>query len=439
MIARIMDLAAHVRDSFDRMRRHKTRRRAAQDLRRSLALIVDLGALEASVATRIKEFFDPDLLVILQYDSSTADFQPTFSSGLEPAELDGIAFDPRGKLAQWFRVNETCLVVLRDRGVINYLESGEQRSLERLKARLCAPLLARNNLAGMLVLGSRRDWRPSRRDADLLLQFANQASLAFQNATLYREQRRRLDRLHRADRLAAVGQLAASVAHEVRNPLTAIRSTIQYLGRGLEEPEKRELVEELIDEVDRIDHTVSSLLSLTRAGDFRPEEIDLVELVKLTVRLVQPQAREQSVKIEQRFAEMIGGLRADAVQLKQVFLNLLLNGLQAMPDGGRIIVAVRRASTGPPNGEPPRVLIEIADNGPGIPQDKLKAVFDPFFTTKSKGTGLGLAICHGIIQRHEGEIEVDSTEGEGTIVSIHLPLRSRDDEELTDTPREDDG
>lgn len=439
MIAIIMDFAARVRDSVDRMRRIKTRRRAAQDLRRSLALIVDSGALESSFATRIKEFFDPDLLVIFQLDSATSDFRPTFSSGMAREELEDFSIDPEGKLARWFTVNETCLLVNRDRGVINYLEASEQELLKNLGARICAPLLARNHLAGILLLGASRDWRPSRRDAELLLQFANQASLAFQNATLYEEQRRRLDKLHRADRLAAVGQLAASVAHEVRNPLTAIRSTIQYLGQSFEDSAKRELVNELIDEVDRIDHTVSSLLSLTRARSFRPEAIDLVDLVKLTIRLVQPQAREQAVRIEEHFADPTTPLLADPAQLKQVFLNLLLNSLQAMPDGGLITVTTHGAAASSAAQDRPPVRIEIADDGPGIPQDKLGAVFDPFFTTKSGGTGLGLAICHGIVQRHDGQIEVESTEGEGTVIAVQLPLPTEADSLRPDSPKEDDG
>lgn len=439
-----MDLAARVRDTVDRMRRLKTRRRAAQDLRRSLALIVDSGALESSFATRIKEFFDPDLLVILQLDPTTADFRPTLCSGmlegsrLERGELDDLSIDPGGKLARWFRVNESCLLVQRDKGVVNYLGDSERALLDRLGVRMCAPLLARNHLAGILVLGAQRDWRPSRRDAELLLQFANQASLAFQNASLYGEQRKRLDRLHRADRLAAIGQLAASVAHEVRNPLTSIRSTIQYLGQSFEDSAKRELVTELIDEVDRIDHTVSSLLSLARTGNFQPVALDLVELAESTIRLVKPQAREQAVSFKSRFAEPTVHVPGDPAQLKQVLLNLLLNALQAMAGGGQISVEIG-TSDAAASQEAQRARLRIADNGPGIPEDELQAVFDPFFTTKSDGTGLGLAICHSIIRRHEGEIEVESTEGEGTVVSIHLPLAAEESSQRTRLTGKDDG
>lgn len=422
MISPIMDLAAHARQILDRLRRTQMRRRAVQDLRRSLALIVDLGSLEASVSTRIQEFFDPDLLVIMQLDDATSQFRPSFCSGIDTDSVGDVAIPAQGNLARWFRVNESCLVVDRAPGVVSYLDDNEQGVLQRLDARLCAPLMARNYLGGLIVIGARRPWRPSRRDAELMLQLATQASLAFQNAALYSEQRKRLDRLHRADRLAAVGQLAAGVAHEVRNPLTAIRSTMQYLASSFDDEPKRQLVADLIGEVDRIDDTISGLLRLTRVGELELADVELADLLRQTVRLVSTQARKQDVQIVEQSHEILPCV-ADAAQLKQVFLNLLLNALQAMPEGGQILVVAQRDLAVPVDSRLPRARIDFSDNGTGIAANQLKSVFDPLFTTKSDGTGLGLAISHGIIQRHEGEIELTSVEGEGTTVSIQLPLR----------------
>ena len=431
MIAEVMKLSAQVREALDRVRRFKSRRRAVQELQRSLALIVDKGALETNVASHIRELFPHDLLVILRLDSSTADYRLSFCWGIGEQELEGVTLASEGRLARWFQVNETCLVVSRDPGVLAYLSGEERQVLDRLRARICAPLLARNHLVGVLVLGSMRPWHPGRRGAELLLQLANQASLAFQNADLYRDLRKRLDRLHRADRLAAVGQLAAGVAHEVSNPLTAIRSTMQYLAGSLEDPSAQQLIDDLIGEVDRIDQTINNLLGMTRHSHFQPEEVDLFDLVRQTLRLVETQARHQAVRIEERLESPIN-LRADAAQLKQLVLNLILNALQAMPGGGRITVSAKRERLSrlpAPARDRAQIRLEIADDGPGIAPDKIKAVFDPFFTTKSEGTGLGLAICHGIVQRHEGEIELDSTLGQGTRVSILLPVRPFDSRE----------
>ncbi|RMH18804.1 MAG: GAF domain-containing protein [Acidobacteria bacterium] len=417
-----MALDATFRLLLQGLRRGTARRRAVRELRRSLALFVDLDALEASVAARLKELFDPERLLILQLDRRSSSFRPSFASGVPTAELEGVAIAAGGRLARWLLVNETCLLLPRDRGVLAYLDGAERDLFARLGLRLCAPLLARNHLTGMFLLGAGRpDWTPRKRDAELLQQLADQASLAFQNAALYREQQERLDRLHRADRLAAVGQLAAGVAHEVRNPLTAIRSTMQYLMRSFDPQDaKHAMVGELIGEVDRINATISDLLSLARAGTFERAALDLVALLEQTLGLIEVQARKHGVAIEQRVERRPLIIEADANQIKQLFLNLILNALQAMPGGGRIRVAVAVEEGGDRGPEVARVT--IADDGAGIPRQHLDRVFDPFFTTKHEGTGLGLAICHGIVERHGGEIELDSIEGEGTTASIRLPL-----------------
>lgn len=403
-------------------RRRKVDRRAFQDLGRSLALIVDRDAIESSVAARIRELFDPDRLVILQPDPEGASFVPAFAVGLSPEALVGASVASRGKLARWLSVNETSLVLGQQPGVFEYLDTAEKELLTRLRLDVCVPMIHLNRLTGILLLGGdRKGWSPSRAEVEMLDLLAAQASLAFENAALYRAQSERLDRLHRAERLAAVGQLAAGLAHEIRNPLTAIRSTMQYLLKGLSPEEPRhQLVEELLSEVDRINSTVSGLLSLSRSGELRLAEIDLLAPLSASVHLVQARADEQNVVLEPSFGREPLRVLADAGQLKQVFLNLLLNALQSMPDGGRITLTA--GLWGPPSGAGRWGQVRIADTGPGIPAEELRKVFDPFFTTKRDGTGLGLAICHGIIEQHQGEIRLESETGRGTTALVRLPL-----------------
>ncbi len=414
------------RGIFDRWRRRRANRRAVQELSRSLALIVDREALEASVAARIRELLDPDRMVILEPDRTEGAFLPGFSFGLAESELVGLQVPARGKLARWLSVNETCLILDRQPGVHEYLDPAERDLLDRLRLNVCVPMLSLNRLTGILLLGlGRPGGGLGRGDAELLNLLASQASLAFENAGLYRAQRERLDRLHRAERLAAVGQLAAGVAHEIRNPLTAIRSTMQYLLRDLDPgTPKHQLVEELLSEVDRINGTVGGLLSLSRSGEIRKSEVDLLTTLRKAVQLVQARAAEQGVEIRSDLAVESLRVLGDDGQLKQVFLNLLLNALQAMSNGGRISVTAHPWS--PRSGLNPRdaswAEICIKDTGPGMPPDQLRRVFDPFFTTKRDGTGLGLAICHGIIEQHEGEIHLESEVGEGTTVAVRLPL-----------------
>ncbi|HEX2223698.1 MAG TPA: ATP-binding protein [Thermoanaerobaculia bacterium] len=408
-----------------RFHRRRANQKALQEFSRSLILIVDEEALEMSVSARIKEFFDPERFVLLQPDPVIARFSPTLSSGVDESRLGDAQIPLRGRLARWLAVNEACLLLDRQKGVYDYLDPEEKRAFDSLRVSVCVPLLALNRLTGIILLGSdRTDWRLTGRDIDLLEVMARQASLAFENLALYRKQRERLDRLYRAERLAAVGQLAAGVAHEIRNPLTAIRSTMQYIVKEIpaEEP-KHDLIRELLSEVDRINGTVSGLLSISRLGEFQPAVISPLESLRRALDLVQAHASERGVELVADFdprEEVL--VLGDDGQLRQVFLNVVLNALQAMPQGGRITATASRWRPELDDGEDEWLQIQIADTGTGIPHERLRKVFDPFFTTKKDGTGLGLAICHGIVERHRGEMHLESEEGRGTTVFIRLPL-----------------
>lgn len=415
------------------MQRHKTvkgyrpraaGRQAVQDFNRSLLLIVDPDALQASIAARLTELFGCDRILILQLDPERGTFGPTFSLGFDPDSLGSSPLRRHGRLAKWLLVNETCLVVPPESGVYEYLTGTEQEMLARLQVRVCVPLISLNRLTGIIMLGSGNpDWDPAPDDLELLRLLASQAGLAFENAYLYHEQRERLRRIYRAERLAAAGQLAAGVAHEIRNPLTAIRSTIQYALQDYPETNpKRALLDELLTEVDRIDRTVDGLLSLTRLGEMVPEPVDIQEVLVQSLVLVGAQAQQQGVVITHPRASQRFRIMGDNGQLKQVFLNLALNALQAMPCGGELETSIEEwhAEMTPVAGS--WVQVRISDTGTGIPAEHLDKVFDPFFTTKRDGTGLGLSVCHGIVQRHEGEIDLKSEIGKGTEVTLRFPL-----------------
>src|SRR5262249_22373866 len=170
----------------------------------------------------------------------------------------------------------------------------------RFDVRVCVPLIVLNHLTGVMLLStSDKKWKLGDYDLNLLQMLMDSASIALENAFLYQEQRARLRKLYRAERLAAVGQLAACVAHEIRNPLTGIRSTVQYLLDDLDqESPKCELFNGVISEVDRIDRTVDGLLSLTRSSEFKPELTDLGESISQTLLLVKEQAHKQGVDIQ---------------------------------------------------------------------------------------------------------------------------------------------
>jgi signal transduction histidine kinase len=399
--------------------------RIIHDFNRSIALIADTEALITSIVARINELFGTDRVILLHTYLDSGLFLLAFSMGYNADALRGVQLSQRDRLARWLLTNETALIVDRDQGVLSYLSGAERQMLERLDVRVCVPLLALNRLTGLMLLSStRKEWRLSEDDLKLLLGLLGQASIAYESAYLSDLQRDRMRRLYRAERLATVGQLAASVAHEIRNPLTAIRSTIQYLLSDFDDGgPKYALVKEVIGEVDRIDRTVDGLLSLTRRTEFTPSNISLVNLIGQVLRLIRTQAQVQSIEILFDEPPQDVYVMADEAQLKQVLLNLVMNAMQAMPDGGRLQVdfAAEYKSLESP-GEKDCAVVTIADSGSGIPIEDLDKIFDPFFTTKPGGTGLGLSTCYAIVQQHGGDLEISSRENKGTKVSVRLPL-----------------
>ncbi|HEX8843279.1 MAG TPA: ATP-binding protein [Pyrinomonadaceae bacterium] len=406
-------------------RRWRKDRQAILEFNRSLALIVDPGALMASVAARLRELFGTDRIVIMRSLSEGGMFGVAFSAGYGADELKSLHLGQQDRLAKWMQTNETVLVVGRDAGVLQFLSAGEREMLRHLEVRACVPLVALNRLTGIILLSSTRDdFNLSDEDLGLLQMLASLASVAFENANLYQQQRDRLRQLYRAERLAAAGELAASVAHEIRNPLTSIRSTVQYLlGEFDEENSKRPLVEGVISEVDRINQTVDGLLSLTRRVEFKPERLALGQLIEQSLLLVGTKARNQSVEIVCSVPSPDVFVSGDVSQLKQLLLNLVLNALQAMPDGGRLTIELgRRRAPDRLGREKSWAEVNIRDTGCGISADNLEKIFDPFFTTKHGGTGLGLSISYAIAQQHGGDLEIASHEGDGTTVALRLPL-----------------
>jgi two-component system, sporulation sensor kinase E len=222
------------------------------------------------------------------------------------------------------------------------------------------------------------------------------------------------DQLIRADRLAAMGELTAGVAHEVRNPLGVIRASVQLLEDAQCDAARiHDAAEVIKQEIDRLDKVIKALLDFGRPSKPTLVRADLNELLQDVVLFTTRFARQSDVRIEQHLAEDLPFVDGDPDQLKQVFLNLVTNAVQAMEAQGGTITLTTRAS-----GE--YVQVSVADTGPGISPEDAPKVFDPFFTKRAEGTGLGLTIVHRIIDEHEGRIEVESSP-DGTVFDVTLP------------------
>ena len=404
--------------------RERWANRVLQDFGRTLLLVVDHGSLQAGIAARLTELFGCERVVFFHIEPGRAFFTPHFGSGVAVSELTGFPLRKRGPLAKWLQVNEMCLVISGAPGVYEYLDELERGMLARFGIQMCVPLISFNRFSGIIMLGSGNpDWRIAEDKTDLLESLAAQAALALENALLYQQQRERLRRIRRAESLAAAGQLAAGVAHEIRNPLTSIRSTIQYILQDYSESNpKTVLLRELLSEADRIDRTVDGLLSLTRTCEFQPEPVDIREALEHSLVLIRPQAERKGATIELNSSGPRLLVMGVADELKQVFLNILLNALHAVSKDGVIRCHCEEWTQDFPSSSCRWAQVTIRDSGTGIAPQHLDKIFDPFFTTKREGTGLGLSVCHNIIQRHEGEIDLQSVVGKGTVVYIRLPI-----------------
>jgi two-component system sensor histidine kinase HydH len=235
-----------------------------------------------------------------------------------------------------------------------------------------------------------------------------------------RRERRQREQLHeelrRAEHLAALGKLLAGVAHEVRNPLAAIRSTAQLFQRLPPSARDPSMLDPILQSVDRLNALVSRLLFFVRTGHEERRPVDVNAIVQETLALLRAQADSQHVVLHTDLASDLPPLYGSAPALQQVVLNLATNALQAMPDGGKLLCRTRHLD------EPPRIEFSIADTGPGIAAEELPHLFEPFHTTRPEGTGLGLALCREIVQQHGGCIELDRQEGWGAVFRITLPL-----------------
>jgi signal transduction histidine kinase len=395
-------------------------RRVLQDFARALSVIVDAPQLNTVIAAQLRDVFDLEHLAILLRNQVAGGYQLAESRGLDETAARLLRWDDSDRLVRWLRVNEEPLVFAEQPGVSKYLSDDERRKLDAGDLQAAFPLVAMNRLTGFILVGGEHDLDTGERD--LLMQMTHQAALALENAALVREQRARLRRLYRAERLATAGELAAGAAHEIRNPLTSIRSTIQHLHSSLPDGHPaREDAQGILEEVDRINGILEALLSFARPSEAVFALVMLDDLVRQSVDLIAAQARKQGVEVAVEVEDGEIAVVADAGLIKQVLLNLMLNALQAMEDGGHL--TVRAQSIPPRRGEPREsggALIEVVDEGSGIPEEALERAFDPFFTTKTKGTGLGLSICYGIVERHGGDIEIETSEGEGTTVRVRL-------------------
>jgi signal transduction histidine kinase len=291
----------------------------------------------------------------------------------------------------------------------------------RLEAEVSIPLISKGQLIGMINLSHKltKDVY-SHEDIELLGTLANQTTIAIENARLYDDLKKSKSYIRRADRLASLGTLTAGLAHEIRNPLVAIKTFTQLLPERIDDDEFRNHFLNIASgEVDRISALVTELLEFARPSEPKFEPEDINSILDGMVLLVSTETKSKHIDIVKDYASDLNPITIDREQMKQVFLNILLNAIEATPEKGKIFVKTRSYTK--PEGEP-YIQVEFTDTGCGIRPEYLEDIFTPFFTTKEKGSGLGLSISSQIVQDHKGYIDVESQVNRGTSFFINLPL-----------------
>ncbi|MEW6594668.1 MAG: ATP-binding protein [Thermodesulfobacteriota bacterium] len=235
------------------------------------------------------------------------------------------------------------------------------------------------------------------------------------------EERRRLEeQLHQHEKLATLGKMVASVSHEIKNPLGIVRSTAEILGKRLRSiaPGNEHLAAIIVEETGRLDGVVREFLDFARPQVPKFALASVNDVLAKVTGFIESDLENHRITLVRELDSALDPLAIDREQLYRAFLNILMNGRQAMPEGGTLTVRSR-----PRAGESGGVIVEVADTGVGIAPDKLTRIFTPFYTDRNRGTGLGLAIVQNIIEGHGGKIEVESEEGRGTLFRVILPRR----------------
>ncbi|HZX95104.1 MAG TPA: ATP-binding protein [Myxococcales bacterium] len=299
-------------------------------------------------------------------------------------------------------------------------------AMAAMRAGVTIPLIASQRVVGFLcLLDDRVPEAFASDELAAMLEVGEQAAITIENSRLYEKMKER-------DRLAALGEMAAGLAHEIRNPLGAIKGAAQYLDPSHLQGGDAEILQIIVEEVDRLDGVVAQFLDYSRpfptaqSGKF--QKTDLNDVLWKTMKLIESNL-PGNVALELDLTPDLPAIHGDAEQLKQVFINLVLNAVQAMPDGGHLTVRTRRPhapvelglSESTPRYSADQIEVRFTDTGAGIPDDALDRIFIPFYTTKTKGTGLGLAISQRIVKGHGGSIEVQSRVGEGTEFVLRFP------------------
>jgi signal transduction histidine kinase len=374
----------------------------------SLVHVLDRGALLARLGSDLQEILELERCDVFARHEETGRWLAAYPPG-------GTALAPADDLiATLEAVREPVLAV--------ELDNPDAAALFRERGwEVFIPLHVDESLTAFVVLGRNKEFRLfSREDLQLLGTIAGNASVALENASLSRQLRRSEKVLEQSSRLSSLGMLAAGIAHEIRNPLSAVKTFLDLLPERLED---RDFLNDFrnmsLGELKRVTNLITDLLALGKSSAAKHSALELAPTLEPVIRLMESTARKRRIEVMFSNDDRVPTVFANPDQLKQITLNLILNAIDASPPGGNVTVALHAKGSD-------RVVLEVADEGPGISAEALDHIFDPFYTTKETGTGLGLALVHQMVIEHGGEITVESTLGRGAAFRVTLPAAGQE-------------
>jgi two-component system sensor histidine kinase HydH len=396
-------------DRFFYMERIRFRTKLSE-FSRTLTELVDLDEVAKTTVEFITQTFHVDPIAFFSFKNEADEYHPIF----------GAPIDREMKYSsQHFFVKKVesngrpvDLEHLRENG-------GDGGGIDDLIGKgwaVVSPFFLKEKLLGFILLGRKRSQKDyTVEELELLEAFSSQAALAVSRALIYRDMSLKDKQIMQAEKMAAIGELAAGIAHEIRNPLGIITGSAETLRKRGEKKIREEMISYILEESGRINGLISTFLDFARPKEPKLVSFDLREVLEKTLLLLSPQAHTLEVEIKKEIPQKPLWISIDPDQMRQAFTNLGVNALEAMSQGGVLRVTVTQNAKG-------RVLVRFSDTGKGIPKEVRTKVFEPFFTTKEGGTGLGLSIAHRIITQHGGNITLEEEDQRGSTFSVTLPL-----------------
>ena len=396
---------------------------------KSLVAILELKSLTKEIVQTLARVMNIKTASVYVLDKEQGIYSLTASYGFGTRDSLVPPIRMESEFPKALLHTETALVreeIEYDKAETDYVRLIE--TLKGLESEVCIPLISKERLVGFCNLGRRSNHGMySTEELGLLKTLAQHAAIAIDNALLYEDLRRSQLLMRRTDRLRSLETMAGGFAHEIRNPLTSIKTFVQLAPERRDDVEFMEQFSQVVcEDVERIERLVHEILDYARYMTPKLTQENLNDVVSSCLYFIEVKASSKAITIQKDLAVDLPCVKLDRQQIKQVLLNLFINAMEAIggEQGGRLVVRTRKLIR--PVSDP-WVQIEVEDSGPGIEPGDLDHIFDPFYTTKHEsgereGTGLGLTIAHQIVQEHGGYLEVASEVGHGTKFMVNLPV-----------------